>query len=131
MSFNHAVSNLVSSLKNGQMAGKKTIKCDSSKLKKEILKLLKEEGYIQDFSEKTEVNKKVLEITLKYISLEPVIKEIKVISKPGKRMYCKNADIPSVYNGLGMVILSTPKGILTDYEAKKLNVGGELLLQIF
>lgn len=113
------------------MAGKRTIKCDSSKLKKEILKLLKEEGYVKDFSEKEEANKKVLEITLKYVSTEPVIKEIKVISKPGKRMYCKSADIPSVYNGLGMVILSTPKGILTDYDAKKLNVGGELLLKIF
>jgi len=131
MSFNHAVSNLVSNLKNGQMASKKTIKCESSNLKKEILKLLQSEGYIDDFSEMEQENKKVLSVNLKYISNEPVIKDIKVISTPGKRMYCRSAEIPSVYNGLGMVILSTPKGVLTDYEAKRLNVGGELLLKVF
>ena len=131
MAFNHSVSYLVSCLKNGQMAKKKIISCDSSKLKKEILNILKEEGFIKDYKENSKDNLKDLEITLKYHLSQPVINDIKVISKPGKRAYCGASEIPSVYNGLGMIILSTPKGVLADYKAKELNVGGELLLKIF
>ncbi|MFC1658966.1 30S ribosomal protein S8 [Pseudomonadota bacterium] len=131
MAFNHSVSYLVSCLKNGQMAKRKMISCDSSKLKKEILNILKEEGFIQDYKENLNDSKKSLEIKLKYHLSKPVINDIKVISKPGKRVYCGVSEIPSVYNGLGMVVLSTPRGVLADYKAKELNVGGELLLKIF
>lgn len=131
MAFNHSVSYLVSCLKNGQMARKKTINCDSSKIKKEILNILKEEGFIKDYKESVKDGVKDLEVTLKYHLLQPVINDIKVISKPGKRIYCGASEIPSVYNGLGLIVLSTPKGILADYKAKELNVGGELLLKIF
>lgn len=132
MGMNHAVSELISCIKNGQMARKSNVVFSLSKLKKDVLGLLKKEGYIKDFKvvkEKDDFEK--LNVELSYYEGKPVIKDIKVLSKPGRRMYCKVDDIPRIYNGLGMIILSTPKGIIFDYEAKQLNVGGELLLKIF
>ena len=129
--MNHAVSQLVTCLKNGQMARKEKVITPSSKLKFGILELLKKDGFIKDFSVDNNGSFDIIEITLAYNGLQPVIKEIEVISKPGRRVYSKVEDIPVVYNGLGVVILSTPKGVITDYDAKHLNVGGELLLKIF
>lgn len=130
--MNHAVSELISCIKNGQMARKNKVLLDSSKLKKDILKLLKQEGYIKDYSvTKGEKGFDKLSVELAYHNNAPVINKIQVISKPGKRVYCGVEDIPNIYNGLGMIILSTSKGILFDYEARKLNIGGELLLKIF
>ncbi len=129
--MNHAVSQLVTCLKNGQMARKEKVITPSSKLKLGILELLKKDGFIKDFSVDNNGSFDIIEITLAYNGLQPVIKEIEVISKPGRRVYSKVEDIPVVYNGLGVVILSTPKGVINDYNAKHLNVGGELLLKIF
>ena len=95
------------------------------------LKILKKEGYIKDYNIINSDSYNKISIDLAYSNNSPVIKNIEIISKPGKRKYSKVEDIPVVYNGLGMVILSTPKGILCDTDAKDLNVGGELLLKIF
>lgn len=129
--MNHAVSQLVTCLKNGQMARKERVITPSSKLKLAILEILKKDGFIKDYEVEDNGAFEIIEISLSYNGLQPVIKDIEVISKPGKRVYSKVEDIPVVYNGLGVVILSTPKGVITDYDAKHLNVGGELLLKIF
>jgi len=132
MAMNHAVSELICCIKNGQMVNKAKVEFDSSKLKKDILSLLKREGYIKDYSVvKSEKGFDRLNVELAYHKNAPVINKIQVISKPGRRVYCGVEDIPNVFNGLGMIVLSTSKGILFDYEAKKLNIGGELLLRIF
>lgn len=131
MTMNHAVSELVCLLKNGQLAKKSTVVSSFSKMKQSILDILKREGYIKDFRIVEGDSFNNLEIDLSYYNGQPVIKEIEIISKPGQRKYSRLADIPVVYNGLGMVILSTPKGVLCDYDAKVANVGGELLLKIF
>ena len=128
---NHAVSELVCLLKNGQLAKKSMVVSSFSKMKQSILNILKREGYIKDFRVVKGDSFDSLEIDLSYYNGQPVIKEIEIISKPGQRKYSRLADIPVVYNGLGMVILSTPKGVLCDYDAKAANVGGELLLKIF
>ena len=128
---NHAVSQLVTCLKNGQMARKEKVITPSSKMKLSILDILKKDGFIKDYEVENNGSFDVIEITLSYNGLQPVIRDIEVISKPGRRVYSKVENIPVVYNGLGVVILSTPKGIVTDYDAKHLNVGGELLLKIF
>ncbi len=131
MTMNHAVSELVCLLKNGQLAKKAKVVSSFSKMKQSILDILKKEGYIKDFQVVKGDSFDALEIELSYHNGQPVIKEIEIISKPGQRKYSGVERIPVVYNGLGMVILSTPKGVLCDYDAKNANVGGELLLKIF
>lgn len=128
---NHAVSELVCSLKNGQLARKGKIVSKFSKMKQSILDILKREGYIKDFQIVKGDSFDTIEIELAYHNGQAVIKEIDVISKPGQRKYATTDEIPVVYNGLGMVILSTSKGVLSDIEAKDVNAGGELLLKIF
>ena len=109
-----------------------SIEIPSSTFRKNILKILKDEGYIKDFYiEKTVNNKTNLKINLKYYEGDPVIKEIKRISKPGRRVYSRANSIPRVMNGLGLAILSTSKGVMSDTEAKKNNVGGEIICRIF
>ena len=104
----------------------------SSNFRRNILEILKTEGYIKDFFiEKTENNKTSLKVSLKYYEGDPVIKEIKRISKPGRRVYSRANSIPRVMNGLGLAILSTPKGVMTDSEAKKKNIGGEIICKVF
>ena len=102
------------------------------KFRNVLLDSLKKEGYIKDyFIEKTENNKTSLKISLKYYEGDPVIKEIKRISKPGRRVYSRANSIPKVMNGLGLAILSTPKGVMSDTEARKNNVGGEVICRVF
>ena len=104
----------------------------SSNYRQNILKILKNEGYIKDYYiEKSENNKINLKINLKYYEGDPVIKEIKRISKPGRRVYSRATSIPKVMNGLGLAILSTPKGVMSDAEARKHNVGGEIICRVF
>lgn len=128
---NHAVSELVCLLKNGQLAKKSVVVSPFSKMKQSILDILQREGYIKGFKSVKNDSFEQLEIELSYHGGEPVIKEIEIISKPGKRKYTSINEVPVVYNGLGMVVLSTPKGVLSDVDAKNANVGGELLLKIF
>jgi len=131
MAMNHAVSELVCLLRNGQLAKKNKIVTNYSKMKQSILEILQKEGYIKSFNIIKVDSFDRIEIELAYFNGQPVIKEISVISKPGQRQYAGINEIPAVFNGLGMVILSTPKGILCDYDAKNAKVGGELLLRIF
>ena len=132
MSLTDPIGDMFSRIRNGQMRSLDSINIPSSNFRKNILKILKEEGYIKDYYiEKTENNKINLKINLKYYEGDPVIKEIKRISKPGRRVYSRANSIPRVMNGLGLAILSTPKGVMTDSEAKKNNIGGEIICQVF
>jgi small subunit ribosomal protein S8 len=132
MSVNHAVSDLVCIIRNGYLAKRSVVESPVSGLRENILKILKEEGYILNYSRLEEKNKsKKFNIHLKYHLSSPVVSEIEVVSKPGRRIYCKAGEIPIVKNGLGMVIISTSNGVVSDNSARSLKVGGEILLKIF
>ncbi len=132
MFFNHPVSDLVARIRNGYMAKRAVISSPASKLRENILKILKEEGFILNYSKVKESDAiERFDIHLKYHNSAPVVGEIEVISKPGRRVYSSCDDIPVVYNGLGVVILSTSKGVLADHEAREKKLGGELLLKVF
>ena len=132
MSLTDPIGDMFSRIRNGQMRSLNSIDIPSSNFRKNILKILKEEGYIKDYYiEKSENNKIKLKINLKYYEGDPVIKEIKRISKPGRRVYSRANSIPRVMNGLGLAILSTPQGVMTDAEAKKKNIGGEIICKVF
>ena len=132
MSSNHPVSDIATRIRNGYLAYKNTISSPSSKVRVAILDILKEEGYITGYSKKkTENGFETLEISLKYFNEKPVVETIEVVSKPGRRIYANCKDIPVVSNGLGMVLVSTSKGILTDHQARENKLGGEILLKIF
>jgi len=131
MSFNHPVSDIVAIIKNGYLADRTTIECPSSKIRENIVKILKDEGYILNYSKIKKDSKEFLNIVLKYHNSQPVVSYISVISKPGKRVYCNAKKIPLVKNGLGMSVISTSQGIISDHEARVKNLGGEILLKIF
>ena len=132
MSSNHPVSDIATRIRNGYLAYKNTISSPSSKVRVAILDILKEEGYISGYSKtKNEKGFESLEISLKYFNEKAVIETIETVSKPGRRVYANCKDIPVVSNGLGMVLVSTSKGILTDHQARESNLGGEILLKIF
>jgi small subunit ribosomal protein S8 len=131
MATNHAVSELVTCLKNGQLARKERVITSNSNMKTRILDILKKDGFIKDYEVFDNGSFEEIEITLSYVNNKAVIKDIEVLSKPGKRLYSGVEDLPVVYNGLGVVILSTSKGVMADYEAKAQRLGGELLLKIF
>ena len=130
MTFTDPIGDMFSRIRNGQMRSQ--IGFTIFNFRKNILEILKNEGYIKDyFIEKTENNKTSLKISLKYYEGDPVIKEIKRVSKPGRRVYSRATSIPKVMNGLGLAILSTPKGVMSDAEARKNNVGGEIICRVF
>ena len=132
MALTDPIGDMFSRIRNGQMRSLNSIDIPSSNFRKNILKILKEEGYIKDYYiEKSENNKISLKINLKYYEGGPVIKEITRISKPGRRVYSSANSIPRVMNGLGFAILSTPKGVMTDAQSKKNNVGGEIICKVF
>ena len=132
MTFVDPIGDMLTRIRNGQMRSLNSIIIPSSNFRKNILSILKSEGYIKDFFiEKNEKNKVSLKINLKYYEGDPVIKEIKRISKPGRRVYSRANSIPKVMNGLGLAILSTPKGVMSDTEARKQNVGGEIICRVF
>ena len=132
MTLTDPIGDMFSRIRNGQMRSLNSIDIPSSNFRQNILKILKEAGYIKDYYiEKTENNKISLKINLKYYEGDPVIKEIKRISKPGRRVYSRATSIPRVMNGLGLAILSTPKGVMSDTEARKNNLGGEIICRVF
>ncbi len=132
MTLTDPIGDMFSRIRNGQMRSLNSIEIPSSNFRKNILEILKSEGYIKDFFvSKSENNKLNLKITLKYYEGDPVIKEIKRISKPGRRVYSRASSIPRVMNGLGIAILSTPKGVMSDVEARKNNIGGEVICKVF
>ena len=132
MTFTDPIGDMFSRIRNGQLRFLNSIEIPSSNFRKNILEILKREGYINDyFIEKSDTNKITLKITLKYYEGDPVIKEIKRISKPGRRVYSRATSIPKVMNGLGLAILSTPKGVMSDTDDRKNNVGGEIICRVF
>ena len=126
------IGDMISRIKNAQMRQLNKVIIPNSKFRSKILDVLKQEGYISDFKFVSETkNKGTLLVDLKYSNGSPVIKEIKRISKPGRRVYSRATSIPRVMNGLGLAILSTPKGVMSDVEARKNNVGGEIICRVF
>jgi small subunit ribosomal protein S8 len=138
MSVNHSVSDLATIIRNGYLARKKVVSSPVSGLRESILKILKEEGYILNYSKINLETKKgsstvkaKFDIHLKYHLSNPVVSEISVISKPGKRVYCAADNLPVVKNGLGTVLISTSSGVVADHIARSSKIGGEVLLRVF
>ncbi len=132
MSMTDPLGDMLARIRNGQRANKNAITSPASKLRANVLDVLKREGYIRGYSQ-SDVRAGVSELTieLKYHEGKPVITEIARVSKPGRRVYSKIADLPRVANGLGICILSTPRGVMSDSEARAQNVGGEVLCKVF
>ncbi|MAA95335.1 MAG: 30S ribosomal protein S8 [Rheinheimera sp.] len=126
MSMQDPVADMFTRIRNGQAANKVAVKMPSSKLKLSIAKVLKDEGYIGDFAVSGDV-KPELEVTLKYFQGKSVIETIDRVSRPGLRIYKKSGDLPKVMGGLGVAIVSTSKGLMTDRAARKVGIGGEII----
>jgi small subunit ribosomal protein S8 len=132
MTMTDPVGDLLTRIRNGQRAGKTMIVCPASKLRVNVLEVMKREGYIRSYSDGEDSNgHPELRIELKYHDGQPVIREMHRVSKPGRRVYSRIKDLRRVYNGLGIYILSTPRGVLSDAEARVANVGGEVLCTVF
>ncbi len=127
MSMHDPISDMLTRIRNAQRAAKGSVSMPSSKLKVAIATVLKDEGYIENFSVAEADKKPVLDIELKYYAGRPVIERIDRVSRPGLRVYKSSNDIPKVMNGLGITIVSTSKGVMTDRKARSAGVGGELL----
>ena len=132
MSMSDPLGDMITRIRNGQTARKAVVSSPASRLRMNVLEVLKREGYIRDYSS-VQVREGIaeLKIELKYHEGDPVISEIKRVSTPGRRVYSGIDDLKRVYNGLGIAILSTPRGVLSDNEARVANVGGEVLCQVF
>jgi len=127
MSMTDPIADMLTRIRNGQMAEKNGVTMPSSKLKEAIARVLKDEGYIESYTVRKNGAKIELDIALKYYAGRPVIEKIERVSRPGLRIYRGTQDIPKVMNGLGVAIVSTPKGVMTDRKARSINVGGEIL----
>ncbi len=127
MSMTDPVADMLTRIRNAQMAEKISVAMPSSKLKVAIASVLKDEGYIDDFAVRENAGKPQLDLALKYYAGRPVIGRIERVSKPGLRVYKGKDELPRVMNGLGVAIVSTPKGVMTDRSARAANVGGEVL----
>ena len=132
MSLIDPIGDMITRIRNAQMRMLKSVNIPASKFRAKILDVLKQEGYISDYKSQTDSeNKENLSVKLKYNNGSPVIKEIKRISKPGRRIYAKATSIPRIQNGLGLAIVSTSKGIMTDNDARNKNIGGEIICRVF
>ncbi|WP_366556384.1 30S ribosomal protein S8 [Aquibaculum sediminis] len=132
MSMSDPLGDMLTRIRNGQQAGKTQITAPASKLRFNVLEVLKREGYIRDYrTEKDAKGFDLLVVELKYHDGTPVIREIARVSRPGRRVYSKIKELPRFYNGLGIMILSTPRGVMADHEARAANLGGEVLCRVF
>ncbi len=131
MNISDPVGDMLTRIRNAQERGKTKVAVPPSRLRERVLEVLHKEGYIRGFTTVEIDGKAELEVELKYFDGAPVIKEIQRVSKPGRRVYASVSTLPSVYNGLGISILSTPKGVMTDADARAQNVGGEVLCTVF
>jgi small subunit ribosomal protein S8 len=132
MSMNDPLGDMLTRIRNGLMRGKDKVSTPASMLRVRVLDVLQSEGYIRGYTRTDFDNgKSEIEIELKYFEGAPVIREISRISKPGRRVYASVKSIPHVANGLGVSILSTPKGVMADHDAREQNVGGEVLCRVF
>ena len=132
MTMSDPLGDMLTRIRNGQAAHKPVVDSPASKIRANVLEVLQREGYIRGYTRANNGSgMPELKIELKYVDGEPVIREITRISKPGRRVYSRIADLPRVYNGLGISILSTPRGVMSDAEARAANVGGEILCRVF
>jgi len=130
MSFSDPVGDMITRIRNSLMRGKSKCHTPASKLRGRVLDVLADEGYIRGYSEVEKDGFKEFEIELKYFEGDPVIRKITRVSKPGRRVYSSVKSLPQIRNGLGIAILSTPKGVMSDHAARDNNVGGEILCQV-
>jgi small subunit ribosomal protein S8 len=130
MTMSDPLGDMLTRIRNAQRTQKSVVVAPASQLRANVLEVLKREGYIRDFS-RSDSGLPELRIELKYHDGAPVIRQLRRVSKPGRRVYSKIKDLPRVYNGLGISILSTPRGVLSDSEARAANVGGEVLCTVF
>lgn len=132
MAVNDPLGDLITRIRNAALRNKPKVSSPSSRLRASVLEVLKSEGYIRGYSTVEHSNgRSELEIELKYFDGEPVIREISRVSKPGRRVYVAVRNLPRISNGLGVAILSTPKGVMADHVARDANVGGEILCTVF
>ena len=131
MSMNDPLGDLLTRIRNAQLRNKSKVSSPGSKLRESVLEVLKSEGYIRGYAVVERDGRSELEVELKYFDGEPVIREIERISKPGRRVYASVRNLPRINNGLGVAIVSTPKGVMADHAARDANVGGEILCTVF
>jgi small subunit ribosomal protein S8 len=132
MAINDPLGDLIARINNAQMRNKSKVSSPSSRLRESVLEVLKSEGYIRGYASVEHASgRNELEIELKYFDGTPVIREISRVSKPGRRVYVSVRNLPRINNGLGVAIVSTPKGVMADHAARDANVGGELLCTVF
>jgi small subunit ribosomal protein S8 len=131
MSMNDPLGDLLTRIRNAQMRNKSKVTSPSSRLRESVLEVLKSEGYIRGYAVVERDGRAELEVELKYFDGEPVIRELERISKPGRRVYTSVRNLPRINNGLGVAIVSTPKGVMADHDARDANVGGEILFTVF
>ena len=132
MTMSDPLGDMLTRIRNGQSARQAVVTSPASKFRAGVLEVLKREGYIRGFTQDyVRPGVAELKIELKYVDGEPVIREIARVSKPGRRVYSRIADLPRIYNGLGIAILSTPRGVMSDNEARATKVGGEVLCRVF
>ena len=131
MSLSDPIGDMIARVKNAQSRSHKKVELPSSKFKIKIADVLKNEGYIIDYKASSEEKKPTLEILLKYNSGTPVISSIQRISKPGRRIFSSAESLPKINNGLGIAIISTPKGVMSDIDARKQKIGGEIICKVF
>lgn len=131
MAVTDPLGDLLTRIRNGQRAKKDSVTSPASNLRVRVLDVLQREGYIRGYSEEQMGPAKGVRIELKYFEGQPAIKHVARVSKPGRRIYSGSQDLPRVRNGLGITIVSTPKGVLSDAEAREQNVGGEVLAEVF
>jgi len=127
MSMSDPIADMLTRIRNGQQAEKISVRMPASKVKKAIAQVLKDEGYIEDFALVDEAGLPKMDVVLKYYAGRPVIEKIERISRPGLRIYKGSGDLPRVMNGLGVAVVSTSRGVMTDRKARSLGVGGEVL----
>ena len=131
MAFTDPLGDMLTRIRNGQRAKKDSVMTPASKLRANVLEVLKREGYIRGFQDELLAGHAGIRIELKYFEGQPAIKHVARVSKPGRRVYSGSGELPVIRNGLGIVIVSTPKGVLSDAEARDQNVGGEVLAEVF
>lgn len=131
MSMNDPLGDLLSRIRNAQMRNKSKVVSPNSRLRESVLGVLKNEGYIRGYTVVEREGRSEIEVELKYFDGEPVIREIERVSKPGRRVYTSVRNMPRINNGLGVTIVSTPKGVMADHDARDANVGGEILCTVF
>ena len=131
MPMTDPLGDMLTRIRNGQQARKDSILTPASKLRANVLDVLQREGYIRGYSEEELAGQKGLRIELKYFEGQPAIQHLARVSKPGRRVYSASRELPRIRNGLGMTIVSTPRGVLSDAEAREQNVGGEVLAEVF